>query len=157
MKIKSTIILLAGILTFCLTDIKAQTGTPPSAGALKAAEEMLIASGANTLFDKNISTIINQYSAQMPADKREKFVTVMTTFLNKYCSWNVLKQDLFVMYAREFTEAELKQLTVFYKTPLGIKLNEKQPILMQTGMNIGQQAVMAHQDELQQMIADVMK
>jgi hypothetical protein len=157
MKIKSTIILLAGIVIFCLTDVKAQTGTPPAPGALKAAEEMLVSSGANLQFDKNITAIITQYSAQIPADKRDKFVTVMNTFLKKYISWDVLKPDLTMMYAREFTEAELKQLTAFYKTPLGMKLNEKQPLLMQTGMNIGQQAVAAHQGELQQMIAEVMK
>jgi hypothetical protein len=81
----------------------------------------------------------------------------MNTYLKKYISWDVLKPDLTMMYAREFTEAELKQLTAFYKTPLGMKLNEKQPLLMQTGMNIGQQAVAAHQGELQQMIAEVMK
>jgi hypothetical protein len=157
MKIKSTLLLLVSIIALSLHSAKAQTATPPSAAGIKAAKDMLIASGANQQFQKNISTMIAQYSGQMPEDKRTKFVEVMTTFMNKYISWEVLKHDLSVMYAREFSEDELNQLTAFYKTPIGIKLNQKQPVLMQAGMALGQQSVMAHQDELQQMIAEAMK
>lgn len=156
MKIKH-IILLAGIAILSFTTAKAQTGTPPGPTAVKAAEEMLMASGANTQFDKSITAMVGQYSAQIPEDKRAAFVKVMTTFLNKYCSWETLKPDMCKMYAREFTEAELKQLTAFYKTPLGIKLNQKQPVLMQTAMSIGQQSVVNHQDELQQLMQEAMK
>lgn len=156
MKIKH-IILLAGIITLSFNSAKAQTATPPSATAIKAAEEMLIASGASAQFDKSITTILGQYSGQIPEDKRAAFTKVMTTFLNKYCSWETLKPDMCTMYAREFSEAELKELTAFYKTPLGIKLNQKQPILMQTAMNIGQQSVINHQSELQQLMVEVMK
>jgi hypothetical protein len=166
MKIKLSIALAASVMVFGFTQVKAQTepprvmektGTPPSPAAIKAAEEMLIASGASDQFNKNIKTVVDQYSAQMPGDKRVAFVKVMNDFFDKYISWDSLKQDMCIMYAREFSEAELKQLTVFYKTPLGIKLNQKQPVLMQAGMTIGQQSVIAHQAELQQMIEDAVK
>jgi hypothetical protein len=155
MKLKLTLALLAGLLIF--TNTKAQTGTPPTPSAIKAAEEMLLVSGTSAQFDKSVQNVINQYSGQIPETNRAAFVQVMTSFLNKYSSWDILKKDLMLMYAREFTEAELKQLTAFYKTPLGIKLNQKQPVLMQTAMTIGQQAVIAHQDELKQMLAEAMK
>lgn len=157
MKIKLTLALAASIMVLCFTQVKAQTATPPSASSLKAAEEMLTVSGASEQFNKNIKTVIDQYSAQVPEDKRAVFVKVMNEFLTKYISWDILKHDICVMYAREFTEDELKQLTAFYKTPLGTKLNQKQPILMQTGMSLGQQSVVAHQTELQQMMEAAMK
>ena len=81
----------------------------------------------------------------------------MNQFMGKYFSWNLLKHEMSVMYAREFTEPEMKQLIAFYKTPLGIKLNQKQPMLMQKGMAMGQQRVTEHQAELQKMMADAMK
>lgn len=155
MKIKLTLILLAGVITIStFNKVKAQT---PSPAAIKSAEQLLIAAGADAMIDKSVKTMIAQYSAQMPADKKEKFVKVMNEFMSKYFSWNLLKHDMCEMYAREFTEPEMKQLTTFYKTPLGIKLNQKQPILMQKGMAMGQQRVMEHQAELQKMMADAMK
>lgn len=166
MKIKLTSAIVAIIISLSFTQAKAQTGnpppmaqtgTPPSASAMKAAEEMLAASGASEQFNKNIKAIIDQYGAQVPEDKRPAFVKVMNDFFTKYMSWETLKNDISVMYAREFTEPELKQLTAFYKTPLGTKLNQKQPLLMQAGMVIGQQSVAAHQTELQQMMEAAMK
>jgi hypothetical protein len=156
MKIKLSIAAVAAILFLSFTATKAQSG-PPTASALKAAEEMLIASGGKEQFDKNIVAGVEQMSAQIPEDKRAKFVEVMKVFLTKYCSWEALKNDLFVMYAREFTEAELKQLTAFYKSPVGVKMSQKQPLILQTSMALGQKAAADHQAELQQMMGDVIK
>jgi len=157
MKIKLSIILLAALMAFSFNKANAQTGTPPSASSMKAAEEMLLAQGADVQYQKSFDVIIKQFSAQIPADKQEKFAGVMKAYLNKYASWDILKHDMFVMYAREFTEDELKQLTAFYKSPIGMKLNQKQPELLQTSMTLGQQNVMAHQAELQQLMADAMQ
>jgi hypothetical protein len=81
----------------------------------------------------------------------------MKGFMAKYCSWTALKDDLCLLYAREFTEAELKQLTAFYKSPVGLKLAQKQPLIMQTSMAIGQKAATDHQAELQQLMGDLVK
>ena len=156
MKMKLRIVAFVAIVLLGFTRAKAQSG-PPTAGALKAAEEMLIASGGKEQFDKNINAGVEQMSAQIPAEQRAKFIEVMKVFLTKYCSWDALKSDLFVMYAREFTEAELKQLTAFYKSPVGIKLAQKQPLILQTSMALGQKATVDHQAELQQMMTEAMK
>jgi len=157
MKIKLSTILLAVMIALSFNKANAQTGTPPSASSMKAAEDMLLAQGADVQYQKNFDVIIKQFSAQIPADKQAKFAEVMKAFLNKYASWDILKHDMFVMYAREFTEDELKQLTAFYKSPVGMKLNQKQPEILQASMTIGQQGVMAHQAEMQQMVADMMQ
>ena len=158
MKVKLVTALVVGMMFMGLSGVYAQAKAgPPSVAALKAAEEMLEASGMGAQFEKNIGAMINQYSASVPADKRDKFVSVMKKFLNKYCSWPSLKQDIINMYAREFSESELKQLAAFYRTPLGIKLNQKMPVLMQKSMTIGQERVQAHQSELQKMMADELK
>jgi hypothetical protein len=147
--------IIIALLLFCAA-AKAQTATITPAH-LKAAEDALVASGAGTQLQTNISSMLKQASANVPADKRPKFIEVMNSFLAKYMNWDILTDQLAAMYAKEFTEKELKELTVFYQSPLGKKLNEKQPILFQKGAEIGQQAVQSHQVELQQMMQAAFK
>ncbi len=74
---------------------------------------------------------------------------VMDQFFAKYMSWNALKDDMAAMYAREFSEAELTQITAFYQSPVGQKMVDKMPSMMSQGMALGQQRVQAHMTELQ--------
>lgn len=162
MKIKLTLIVIC-LLALSLNKSYAQVGPPPSAdpepsaASLKIAGEMLDASGVDVQFNRNINAILNQFGSQMPAEKQDKFKEIMRAFFAKYFSWEILKPTLCKMYAQQFTEAEMKQLTVFYKTPLGTKLNSVQPVLFEKGMALGQQTVALHQAELQQMMADSFK
>jgi len=143
-------------LLFCGA-AKAQTTPDITPAHLKAAEGMLKAAGADTLFQSSMSTMMKQASANIPEDKRAKFLTVMNQFMAKYISWDLLKDQIAVMYAKEFTEADLKGLIAFYNTPLGKKLNQKQPVIMQKSALLGQQAVQSHQSELQQMMQEAFK
>jgi hypothetical protein len=147
--------LLLVFILFC-TAVKAQTTTVTPA-QLKAAEDVLLASKADVQFNAGITTMLKQASASLPEDKRTKFIEVMNSFVAKYISWDTLKDQLAAMYAQEFTEQELKNLAAFYRSPLGIKLSEKQPALMQKGAALGQQAVQGHQAELQQMMQEAFK
>ncbi|GGH11550.1 DUF2059 domain-containing protein [Mucilaginibacter phyllosphaerae] len=143
-------------LLFCVS-AKAQTATNITPAHLKAAENVLSASGAGNQLKENMAAMIQQASANVPADKKPKFVEIMNTFMNKYMSWDLIKDQMAALYAQEFTEKELKDLAVFYQSPLGIKLNQKQPILFQKGAAIGQQNVQSHQLELQQMMQEAFK
>lgn len=136
--------------------VKAQTpAITPS--HLKAAEDVLVAAGAGAQMKENMSAMITQASANIPADKKPKFVEIMNTFMGKYMSWDLMKDQMAALYAQEFTEKELKDLAAFYRSPLGIKLNQKQPALFQKGALLGQQAVQSHQAELQQMMQEAFK
>ncbi|PAW92821.1 hypothetical protein CKK33_04650 [Mucilaginibacter sp. MD40] len=152
MKLKLLII----ALLFGIT-VKAQNTPNITPSHLKAADELLKISGADSLFKSSMQLSLKQSSANIPADKREKFMEVMNSFFAKYISWDLLKDQLAAIYAAEFTEQELKQITAFYRTPLGKKLNAKQPVIMQRSMVLGQQMVQSHQVELQQMLQDAFK
>lgn len=147
--------LLITLLLFGLV-VKAQTPNITPAH-LKAAEEALNASGAGDQLQGNMTTMLKQASATVPEDKRAKFLEVMKTFVGKYINWEIIRDQLSVVYAKEFTEKELKDLTAFYQSPLGKKLTEKQPVILQKGVEIGQQAVQSHQVELQQMMQEAFK
>ncbi|GAB3933482.1 DUF2059 domain-containing protein [Mucilaginibacter myungsuensis] len=157
MKLRTSIALIAGIVALSFSDIKAQTTQPAPSPALKAAEEMLIASGGKEQFEKSAAAGMTQALANIPQEKRAKFTQAMTTFLGKYVTWEIMKPDLCQVYAREFTVAELKELTAFYKSPIGIKFQAKTPIILQTTMALSQKAVADHQAELQQLMMDAMQ
>ncbi|WP_185816851.1 DUF2059 domain-containing protein [Hymenobacter metallilatus] len=129
--------------------------TPVSAGQRKAAEELLQA----TSTEKNLAASIDRMLAlQIEQNPGMKAVEPeMRAYINKYMSWASLKDELVQIYAQEFTEKELKELTKFYLTPIGRKTIEKMPQLMVAGMEMGQRRVQEHLPELQQAIAEKMK
>ncbi|RYU87872.1 DUF2059 domain-containing protein [Mucilaginibacter terrigena] len=140
-------------LLFCAT-VKAQTIPNITPSHLKAAEELLVASGADMQFKETTAAMLKQLSANVPEDKKQKFLEIMNSFINKYMNWDLMKDQMAALYAQEFTEKELRDLAVFYRTPLGIKVNQKQPVLFQKSALLGQQAVQGHQVELQQMMRE---
>ncbi|MFC0516651.1 DUF2059 domain-containing protein [Mucilaginibacter angelicae] len=155
MNLKLKLITLTGVIFFSFSTLKAQTTNQTFAPShLKAAEQVMLATGINMQFGGMINTMIDQLSGQVPADKRDGFIKVMKTFMGKYFTWDLLKDKMAVIYASEFTEDELNQLTAFYNSPIGKKASSKMTVLMQRGMQVGQEAVAAHKDELQQMMQD---
>lgn len=157
MRFKAAFIVAAFVIPFCGGDLFAQTKTNITAAHFKAAEEVLQASGVDVQFKESIQALVNQYSEQVAVEKREKFKQVLNTFMAKYASWDNVKDNLSSIYAEAFSEAELKQLTTFYQTPLGKKLVREQPFLLQKSVQFGQTLIASHQVELQQMLQDVFK
>ncbi len=81
------------------------------------------------------------------------FKGVLLQFFTKYMSWKSLEPDLVKLYVKEFSEAEIGEITKFYQTPTGMKVMKKLPELSAQGAAIGQARVQEHIGELQEMIA----
>ena len=144
-------ITLAAFCFLISINLKAQeiTFTPSH---LKAAQDLLMTMEVPNLMTSSVNNMLKVQTAQMPLDQQKKLSDVMKTFFAKYFTWDLIKADMAKIYAAEFSEAEIKELTTFYQTPIGKKMIERQPILMQKGMMLGQQKLMAHQSELMDMV-----
>ena len=59
------------------------------------------------------------------------------------------------LYAAEFSEADLRALTAFYRTPLGKRLADSQGALARRGGEIGRQLAESHQADLIARLAKV--
>ncbi|UYZ63434.1 DUF2059 domain-containing protein [Hymenobacter weizhouensis] len=151
----AALLLAAPAATAQSTTAAAAPAASLSAGHRKAAEDLLQASNAEKNMAESIDRILTMQTTQNPALKTVE--PEMRAYLNKYMGWSVMKEDLVQLYAREFTEKELKELTKFYQTPVGRKTMEKMPQLLQAGMEIGQRRTQEHLPELQQAIAEKMK
>lgn len=155
MKLNLTLIPLIALFILSATGLKAQTTAPTfTASHLKAAEQYLDATGISAQFGGVIDKMLSSSGAQIPEEHRASYLKVMKTFMDKYYTWDVLKDNFTKIYAAEFTEDELKQLTTFYNTPLGKKVSSKTPVLVQKGLEIGQRVITEHRPELEQMMKD---
>ena len=133
----------------------AATKAPLSAGQRKAAEELLAASNSEKNLTESIDRMLASQIEQNPGMKAVE--PEMRAYITKYMSWSAMKEDMVQLYAREFTEKELKELAKFYQTPIGRKTIDKMPQLMAASMEIGQRRMQEHLPELQQAIAEKMK
>ncbi|HEU0054942.1 MAG TPA: DUF2059 domain-containing protein [Longimicrobium sp.] len=115
-----------------------------------AALEMLDAMQIQQNIDSSIETMLRLQTEANP--QLAQFGGVMRDFLRKYMTWESLKDEYALIYARAFSEPELRELTAFYRSPIGRKMATSLPQLMNEGAELGQRRVMEHMPELQQAI-----
>jgi hypothetical protein len=159
MKFKLPLITIIGLLFLNIPILKAQTDTAKfTPSHLLAARQLILTTGATDarftmMRDNTIKTVSNS----VPEKNREKFITEMTAFMNKYLPADGFRGISAKMYAEIFTEAELKQLIDFYNSPIGKKITSKLPELMQNLMLMDHQILVKHGDELQAIVNESVK
>lgn len=78
----------------------------------------------------------------------EPYADVVRNFLVSVMSLDALRGPLTDMYASRFTEAEVKELTAFYTSPLGRRLAAEGPSLAAESAMLGQRAAQERMPEL---------
>ena len=116
--------LLFAIAFICTLTIQAQDNSEFKTQTI----EFIQLTGTADAFNNAIS----QIGAMVPADKKEAYTKEANGTLDD------LYSKLADVYMKEFTEEDINELVVFYKTDLGKKLASKQTQLVQSGMAIGQ-------------------
>jgi hypothetical protein len=114
----------------------------PTAGSLAIAKEILTLRATTTVLGPVVSGVIEQargmFEQQNPAlgkDLREVSAKLRKDLEPKRDEIvNVFVRS----YAQLFTEAELKDLLAFYKTPLGKKVLTEEPIAIEEGLKSAQ-------------------
>lgn len=120
------------------------------ASHLQAARNLLLASHMDQSYGKMIDQILDAQTKSAP--QLAKMREPMKEFFTKYMGWDAMKDDLAKIYADNFTEQELNDITAFYKTPTGTKMSQALPSLMAEGAQLGQRRVQEHMGELKEMI-----
>lgn len=121
--------------------------------APSAAEELYALMNPREVMVAAITAAAEPAMAQVPAEKKEAVRKAFLKFAESIADSPDLKTKMVAIYAEAFTEPELKEMLVFYQTPIGKKSLQKMPELFQKGMlvgqEIGQQKQAAFQAELQ--------
>ena len=114
----------------------------PSAVAIQTANEVVNATGAMALFIPLIPGVIEQaknlFLQQNPGLSKD--LNEITTKMRADLAprFGELTSEVAKLYASHFTEAELKELLAFYKTPVGMKLITEQPKVGEEGLKFAQ-------------------
>jgi len=113
----------------------------------EAARELMQVSGTEQIMAQmqlqiesmflNISGEAAQSEAKqkIAADYRVKVAAI----LKEEMMWDKIEGEIIDLYMKSFSEAELKEMTAFYKTPLGQKMIEKMPEVMLRSAEISRQ------------------
>ena len=129
--------------------------TAPKAATQEAVEKLFKSIGYADTYEETLSRMIEVQIQQQP--RLEPYRDIMTSFLHKYMSWEMVKDEIVALYSETFTIAEIQQLTAFYSTPLGKKALKTMRELSAKGAALGQRRVMAHEQELLDLIREAEK
>lgn len=114
----------------------------PSPAAISSAKELISITGATTLFSPLIAGVIEQakglFLQQNPALAKDlnEIATKLRSELQP--RFSDLTDEVARLYATNFTEQELKDILVFYKTTAGKKLLAEQPRVVDASMKFAQ-------------------
>lgn len=126
-------ILILSLFSFFASASVAQTNDSYK----KTLRTMLDVAGTQATFQaaiKQMFTMFKQQRQQVPAEVWNSFETEFSK-----ASLDELVDRLVPVYQKHFTEADLNGFISFYRTPIGRKLAEKSPLVMQESMAVGQQ------------------
>lgn len=147
-----------GTLAFLLTFLFASLSYADTSSHRKAAEEVLILTAVDRMiepaFKQQIQEVQLSELRQMGLPEEaysdaQTYIQRIYQVIAKEMGWDNIKEDYINLYVDVFTESELRELIRFYQTPLGQKLIEKTPVLMQRTMLLTQQKMMRVMPEIQ--------
>lgn len=133
----------------------------PSPGAIAAAKELIAVAGATQLFNPLVAGVIEQakvlYLQQNPALGKDlnEIAAKMRTDLQPRLG--EIDDEVARIYATAFSEQELKEIVVFYKTPTGQKMLKMQPDVIDHSMRFAQNWANKLSDEVVAKMRDELK
>jgi hypothetical protein len=143
-----------GVLVVMSGVARAQDTTPraaPSPSAMAVAEELLGLMNTEQVLRAAVAASVNAQVKAQPL--LAPFLDVMNAWVEKVLTMKAIEPALARAYAELFTEAEIHQLTAFYRTPLGRRLAAVSPELTRRSAEVGSAVAEAHSAELREMIA----
>ena len=122
----------------------AQQPVAPSHRA--AIEELFVAIGAERDMTAGVEAEIHAATARQPG--LAEYEPLMVAHARRYLRWADIKEAFIRVYARTYTEAEVRQLAAFYRTPVGQKSLRAQGQILEEIRRITQARLRPHAREL---------
>ena len=138
----SPIVFIGAFICACLGPFAAH-GQQPSAATVALAREVIMTKGANVMTDPLVRGVIesvkNSFVPTNPNLTRELNDVAATLHKELDGKSSEVIDQMARAYATRFTEQELKDLLVFFKTPLGQKYIREEPNALEDGLKRAQQ------------------
>jgi uncharacterized protein len=134
---------------------------PASPSAIAAAKDLLAVKNVGSIFAGAVPNIVQRTKDAFLAnnlnyqkDLNEVAVVVAQSLAGRE---KEIGEQMAKIYASDFTEQELKDLTTFYKTPLGQKLLNQEPKSVQASMSYMSQWAQSFQETVANEFRNEMK
>ncbi len=133
-KILNVLLAAGAALGLMLGSAAAQTppAKPPSAAALGYAKEILVSKNVSAIYQGAVPGLVQrtrdvllQSNLNYQKDLDEVSVVVAKELAGRE---KEIGEEMARIYASVFTEQELKELSAFYKSPLGVKVIAQEPV-----------------------------
>ena len=142
MRSLSRVAAIVAIVWACLGPFAAHA-QQPSAAAVALARDVIVTKGATGMVDPLVRGVIesvkNAFVPTNPNLTRELNDVAATLHKEYEGKRSEVLDQMARAYATHFTEQELKDLLVFYKTPLGQKFTREEPAAIEDGLKSAQQ------------------
>jgi len=133
------------ILAVCVLSplgYSAANAQEPSAASVAMAKELLEIKGATTMFDPVVPGVIettkNTFLTMNPGLSKD-LNEVSAQLRNELGAKRIeLQNDVAKVYASAFTEQEMREALAFYRTPLGKKISNEEPRVLDRIMSSAQ-------------------
>ncbi len=129
---------LVAVMGSARAEQKTQAPSEPSANAMKLAREIIDLKNATILFEPMVPGVIERVKSmllQTSPTLRKDLDDVANNLRKVYAPRTVdLLTDISWVYASRFTEAELKEILTFYRTPTGKKVIALEPQVFDDAM-----------------------
>jgi hypothetical protein len=136
------LVLAAAVAFACLAVTGTARAQQPTPAALALAKELVILKGAAAMFDPLIPGVIERArqsfvptNPQLVGPLNEVAAALNREYAAK--RGDVLN-EVAKIYAQHFTEAELKDILAFYKTPSGRKMIVEEPKAIEQSLRVAQ-------------------
>jgi hypothetical protein len=139
--IKSTV-RPAGVVIVLVAFTAAATAQQTSIAAVQTAKEIVSVTGATALFNPLIPGVIEQaknlFLQQNPGLGKDLNEIATKLRADLAPRFSELTDEVAKLYAAHFSDAELKQVLAFYKSPIGMKLIAEQPKVGEESLKFAQ-------------------
>lgn len=131
------LIILISILIISLVQTYGQVDTCQVDTYKVTLKKVLEVTGTETNFKVVIKQMIDMFKQQ----NKDIPESLWVEFENEFSKTSIddLVDMLSPVYQKHITEAELLEIIIFYESPIGTKLVEKTPLIMQESMQVGQE------------------
>ena len=146
-------LLLAAVLAAaCLACAGVARAQAPTAGAIAAAKDLVVAKGGTAMFEPLIPGVIESAkNSFVPTNPQlvPQLNQVAAELRKEYDPRKAeILDEVATIYAAHFTEQELKDLLAFYRTALGRKLLAQEPLALDESLRAAQAWAVRFSDEV---------
>jgi hypothetical protein len=153
--------LQAAVLAAAVLAATSAFAQAPSAAAMASARQLVTVTGATALFSPLVAGVVEQakilYLQQNPALGKDLNEIAAQMRKDLQPRFKDVEEEVAKLYAEHFNEQELKEILAFYQSPVGKKVLQEQPKVVEGSMKYAQDWANKLSEEVTSKMRDELK